>query len=126
MLRTVLIAVVFAAFMSGGQASEQEKTVQELLSACKCALSPFSAHCRTGFNSQYALYCLGLANDVMNTLIQSNAENNARVRACITRFTSNAQVVQTFINWAERNPQHWQANAGDGMIVATMETWPCE
>jgi len=33
---------------------------------------------------------------------------------------------QSFINWAEKHPEHWTDQRNDGVETALRETWPCK
>ena len=116
-MRKVIIGAALVVFLISshvGAKTSSTETVQDLLAVCKDLK-----------RNPDGMYCLGIANGVMITLMAINAENN-KMGACFPpRKTTNGQIIQAFINWSERNPKNWGLPAGLGMVFSTMEMWPC-
>ena len=117
MFRRTLIAAWVAIFLHGGQALAQErgpKTVQDLLRSCK----------QDG--NDWFMYCAGMANGVIGTFIMV-ARTDGKGSVCFpSPGITNGQIIQAFINWAEKNPTLWQWPGVSGMVLSTAKTWPCK
>lgn len=48
------------------------------------------------------------------------------VAVCSTESITAGQMMQAFINWAEKNPKEWQKPIIVGAWNALRETWPCK
>lgn len=113
------ILVIVGLLISGSAMAEKNSkvpvTVQELM-----------PHCNPQIITNYSAYCSGMALGIIAVLALNKSSKNNRLRACRDGFVSNGQVKQAFVNWANQNPQHWQIQAVEGMIISTATTWPCK
>ena len=122
MRKIIFVAAVLAVLGVSTAARAEFKapeTVQEFLSACKG---------RDKYTEDQGLtysYCTGVALGVMSTL-QLLKKSNQIQTPCIPRETSNGQIVQAFLNWAEKNPTEWQIHTVTGFMMAIYNTWPCK
>jgi len=90
-------------------------TIQELLSRCEKTLRVDG----TAENFGHGMYCFGVMDGVMGALISEDL-------FCAGSFVSNAQMAQIFMNWARKNPKHWQLDGSQGVAAATREAFPCK
>jgi hypothetical protein len=91
----------------------QTTTVSDMIAKCKAP----GGHIDVS-------HCIGAAEGVA-TLMMMNAKVPDAWRMCAKSFVSNGQVIQIFLNWAEKNPVKWQLPSGVGFALALAEAYPC-
>lgn len=118
----VAAAVLGALSFSASRAAAEDNvlTVQNLYFSCK---SPENS-------SRWAL-CYGYVAGIGNAMQFVGYEQNEHpdlnyIALAICGNMSNAAMVQAFVNWAEKNPQHWQDHQVTGVVTALVGTWPCK
>jgi Rap1a immunity proteins len=86
-------------------------SVQEMIEACKP-------------DSSLQMYCLGVGSGV-SVMMMLNSKSAGTYRLCSPRKVTNGQITRIFLNWADRNPKHWDAPAPIGFAIALQEAYPC-
>jgi hypothetical protein len=125
MWRTVFVALTLLFLTLNGSVAKQQlftvkdMTVKDMIAYCVIKSNETSVEKQVS-----ASYCYGMAIGVMGTLEPSKTENTF-YKTCATSYYSGEQLSQIFLNWAEKNPKHWQLPAAYGFIVALMEAFPC-
>lgn len=100
--------------------------VQTLLSYCK-ALS----------GTQEYWFCQGFVGGVGDQMILNGIAINLpggprfppyfrNIAACSGDPVTWGAMIQSFVNWAEKHPENWQAPGTLGVNTAVRETWPCQ
>lgn len=81
-------------------------------------------------NSAENLVCLGFIAGVANTMHLLAADGDHK-RPDLEAFSmcgspSYGAMTQTFMNWAEKHPEHWGMVQVGGVVIALHEKWPCQ
>jgi hypothetical protein len=116
--RGLFAAVLIITGQSGASALEPEQTVKALYDMCKKPDATFPSTMCLGFIS-------GVADD-MQLLGFGIKDHPDFDRFAICGNPSYGTIVQTFINWAEKNPQEADHNRVVGVMKALRESWPCK
>lgn len=106
----------------------QTATVQEALFGCKVVLSLGVQGIETVDQAIGVSSCMAVV-DTVTTMLAYGCHSSTIGYAPLYSASppsSTGAAVQTFVNWAEANPQMWGENAVDGVIAAIMETFTCE
>ena len=80
--------------------------------------------CKAGDNDSTRLMCIGYVSGVMDVMAvvgTDHGETTSKYGMCITERVSYQAAIQTFINWAEKNPKVWNQPRDIGVIVALKE-----
>lgn len=70
-------------------------------------------------------YCIGVVSGVGKILYVS-ADLDTPLRSCTKDQVTNSQMIQIFMNWADKNPKHWQEPDFYGVAQALMDAYPCK
>ena len=109
MLKIFLTAMVVLCCIKAN--AQNGQNVQEMMVMCK---GP----------AVEKIYCLGQASGVLSVM-QANAREPIAWRMCSPGFLTGGQAVQIFLNWAEKNPKHWQIPSAQGFALALKDAYPC-
>lgn len=75
-------------------------------------------------------YCLGYVAGILHGFgIKIVDESNEAIREpvfCPSERVTADQASQIFINWAEQNPEQWNADTWMGVVNALIEVYPCD
>lgn len=119
-MRTLLCATVLAIFLPFAAYAQtnvpNETTVQGLYQICKKTENP-----NGDWDSKE--YCLGYISGVGDFLLGLGLAGNTQMGICGS--ISYGATVRSFINWAEKHPEKWNADRVVGVGIALHETWPC-
>lgn len=105
-----------------GDSFAQFKNVQAQLNECKDTESGLYAVCLgeiAGISSVMLL----------NAGILKGAgigKTKVPVMCTVGQSPSYGAMIQVFINWAERHPEHWDMSPQIGIMLALEDTWPCD
>ena len=115
-----LIACLLLLFCGFSAIAERIK-VQDMVGYCK---APTESH--------DLYFCMGQADGVMQAIVTETyirKTNKVAVPgafdACPPKFLTVAQLIQVFLNWANRHPADWQLTSGLGFATAFSEAYPC-
>ncbi len=127
----VLPLVLSFPSISKAQAGLEDFSVRTMLRSCEVAIDFAKSGDLTEATAEEALLigtCFGMARGVGSMLAyacSSKEEGYLPLYAAGVPH-SNEALVQAFVNWARENPDMWQEDASDGLLLSTMITWPCE
>ena len=120
MWRALVLGVFFFGLMNSDVLSAEQKgryTVQDMIGHC-------ANNEKSAAGNVFQGYCFGMSTGVLAVLIVNSADNSVN-KACVKSFTSAEQVAQIFLNWADKNPKHWQVDAWLGFMAAITDAYPC-
>jgi hypothetical protein len=117
-LRAVLICVVVALAATVTTTEAKADTVQELYMKCKAT------------NPAIGMYCVGYVGGVSDAMVMIaelpvGGGQREAFATCAKTGLSRGAVVQAFVNWAEKHPEHWADQDFMGVTAALSEIWPC-
>ena len=115
MSRLILTAILVSllAFGTIARADAQMLSIQDLYYKCQTRGNLVEG------------YCIGVAHGVLTTM-RGNAKIPGALRACTALSITNAQAIQIFKSWAEKNTERWQEPGVAGMVIAFREAYPCD
>ena len=125
-MRTLALSTVFV-ILAGAAASQQpgDWSVQRLLFACEAAATPRSIN---SADDQYeAALCMGSVRGV-GVMLAYNCSSKEEGYLPLYQADvppSLGAAIQAYVNWARENPDMWGEQSQDGIILALMETFPC-
>ena len=106
--------LIYALLITGTVLGSTEKAysvdVRKLLSWCGSGYDSVKHAYNHG-------YCAGMMRGVFDTLA---------VTAQVCEIPTTGAVRQAFINWAKANSSEGKLDGAFGVLVAIVETWPCE
>ena len=70
--------------------------------------------------------CIGVAEGLVTLLVYNCTLGADGLIPRTSPPPSIGAAIRNFINWADDNPERWGEDFADGLIIATMETFPCE
>lgn len=99
--------------------ADTEDNVQRGLNDCRAVLI------EEGYD---AGRCIGMAAGIGMVLAMNcfSRDDGYMPQFAAEPYPSNGAAIQAFINWAEKNPQHWGKRFSIGMMIALSETYPCK
>jgi hypothetical protein len=87
----------------------------------------------------YLRYCLGYIEAVGQLMVTNGYErtkisgvkasqyltDTALCQAPSGGVPSGAALIQAFVNWSDKHPEHWADHTLIGVLLALRSTWPC-
>lgn len=107
--------------------SQEPPSVQTMLPACEALLHSDANSPPNEFDQAI---CIGFAVGVswvtsLNCLTRQDGYRPADF-ASASPPPTNLATVQAYVNWARANPQRWGDPFDEAMLIAIVETFPCE
>jgi Rap1a immunity proteins len=87
--------------------------------------------CKLPYQSTGGAFCLAYVRGVADVMLANGAYGRVHdrylgpFRLCVDERLTGADLIQAFIEWAEKHPHDWTEKSLIGVSSALAETWPC-
>ncbi len=110
-MRAIIFALGLALGLAAASPLSRAATVQELLRECT-------------EDKEEELHCIGYVAGIGEVMQHMGASIGFGI--CSTGPITHGAMQQAFENWAKKHPENWGDPAGEGVMLALRETWPCK
>ena len=102
-------------------------------SCAEPATDPFSTQflretCQQEGTPQSQHFCLGFLEGAGQVMTVNGYQHHQPFAICPpnNQIPTGTELIQSFITWADKHPEHWSEEALPSAAHAFQETWPCQ